>query len=76
MPHNEGLANVEQRLEQARVQAVRFKRRAFRQNRYRVMAVQAFLVAGHHPEVADPMIGLQLLGEQTRRIFNKNFNFS
>ena len=35
------------------------------------MAVQAFLMAGDHTEIADMMIGLQLGAEQTRGIFHE-----
>ena len=44
----------------------------FCQHRNRIMAMQAFLMAGNHTEIADARVILQLLAKQPRGIFNKN----
>ena len=36
------------------------------------MAVQAFLMAGHDPKIANPFVRKQLFAKQTRCIFNKD----
>ncbi len=64
-------ADVKQRGEQLGVDALRGKRVALRQNADRIMTVQAFLVAGYDTEITDAGVRLQLLAEQTRRIFDK-----
>jgi len=66
------LSNVEQRRKQFWINAVCFKRRPVRQNRNCIMAVQAFLMAGDHPEIPDTGVGLQLLTKQPRGVFDKD----
>ena len=60
-------ADVKQRAEQLGVDALSRKGIALRQNRDRIMTVQAFLVAGHNAKITHPRFGLQLLAEQPRR---------
>ena len=66
------LAHVEQRVEQARIEAVAGEGLALGQDADRVVAVQAFLVAGDDAEIADPRIALQLLAEQPRGVLDKD----
>ncbi len=59
-------ADVEQGREQPRVEAFGREGRALGQDRHGVMAVQAFLMAGHHAEIADARVGLQLSANSAR----------
>ena len=45
---------------------------ALGQHAHRIMAVQAFLMAGHHAEVIDPRIGVQAFGKQPRGILDED----
>ena len=63
--------DVEQRLEQPRVQAFLRKGRAFGQQADGIMAVQAFLMAGQHTEIADARIALEHGAERACRILDR-----
>ena len=59
-----------QRPEQSRVQAGGSEGRPFGQDRHRIVAVQALLMAGNDAEITDPRVAFQLTGKKTRGIFD------
>jgi len=54
------------------INAFRVEAVTLREDRDRVVAVQAFLMAGHHAEIADPGVGLQCLAKRARGVLDKD----
>ena len=69
----QGLADVKQRRKGFWIKTIDGKGRSFGQDRNRIMAMKAFLMAGHNAEIAYTVIGLHLLTEKPRGIFDKNW---
>ena len=67
-----GLADVKQRIEQLGVDAVGGKGRAFGQDADGIMAVQAFLMAGDHPEIPDTRLIVQFLAKQPGGVLDED----
>ena len=63
---------MKQRAKQARVKALRRECRPLGQQADGIVRMQTFLMAGQHPEIADPRILLQLLAKQPGRILDKD----
>ena len=63
---------MDQRLEKARVEADAVEGLAFGQDRHGIVAVQAFLMAGDHAEIAHAHVRLELFGEKPRRVLDKD----
>ena len=61
-----------QRREKAWIEAFALKGRPLGQKADRIMAVQAFLMAGHDAEIADLVMRLQLGAEEPHRILDKD----
>lgn len=66
------LTGVEQRLKEARIKTGLRKCIAFGQNRYRVVAVKRFLMAGRHTEIADTGVAFHGLAKKPYGVFDKD----
>ncbi|MPL84436.1 hypothetical protein SDC9_30401 [bioreactor metagenome] len=63
---------MHQRSEESRIEADGRKGRPLGQHGHRIVTVQAFLMACHHPEIAHPRIGEQARGEDPHRILDED----
>ena len=72
MRHNHALADVEKRIEQLRVEALRRKGITLDQHADGIMTMQAFLMARDNAEVPYPRLRKKLFAKEPRRILDED----